>query len=397
MKDSVQANVPSDPYLFSGYPHRALWLQHGEAEPVIFTLEVDLQGRNEWTKLREIEVPARSTRFVDFTPAESGAWVRLFTNRNCSCATALFQARGEDSRTAQSAKIFDGIATPGQESVSGGLLRTLGGDKRTLGFATTDAYYELNPDLSLRLSQDAMAAQKLRQDMAIPKGVLIADSASALYVDEKGRRWRLPKGDSFFEDSKVVGNGRVDREVVTERDLFNCHGTFYELPAESSGGFGKIRPIATHNRHIQDYASFRGLLVLSGIAADAKGAHIVRSDDGKGALWVGAIDDLWQLGKPRGKGGPWMDSPVKAGEPSDPYLATGYDRKRLMLHHSSSQPVGFRLEADLTGNGDWCEFTTFKVKPGETLEYTFPDAFGAYWLRVVTDSDTTATAQFSYE
>ena len=57
--------------------------------------------------------------------------------------------------------------------------------------------------------------------------------ARVLYVDDAGRRWRLPKGDEAFDTLTSAGAYRVDREVVTERDLFNCHGTFYELPAEN--------------------------------------------------------------------------------------------------------------------------------------------------------------------
>jgi hypothetical protein len=34
--------------------------------------------------------------------------------------------------------------------------------------------------------------------------------------------------------------------------------------------------------------------------------HIIRSDDGKAAVWAGTIDDLWKLGKPSGTGGPWL-------------------------------------------------------------------------------------------
>ena len=37
------------------------------------------------------------------------------------------------------------------------------------------------------------------------------------------------------------------------------------------------------------------------------------------------------LGKPRGDGGPWKDTKVKAGTASDPYLMTAYDRKSLTL------------------------------------------------------------------
>ena len=192
----------------------------------------------------------------------------------------------------------------------------------------------------------------------------------------------------------------VSFNVVLENellDLFNCHGTFYELPAESSGGFGKLRPVATHNRRLKDYATYRGMLVISGVTDDARGKHIVRSDDGKAALWLGAMDDLWKLGKPRGTGGPWRDTSVKAGIPSDAYLASGYDRKRAMFSHSSQAAVAFRIEADITGNGQWVSFATVSVKAGEKKEYKFSDAFAAYWLRVVADRDTTATAMFTYE
>jgi hypothetical protein len=37
------------------------------------------------------------------------------------------------------------------------------------------------------------------------------------------------------------------------------------------------------------------------------------------------------------------------------------------------------------------------VKPGKPLEHDFPDAFAAYWVRVVSDKDTTATAKFVYD
>ena len=43
------------------------------------------------------------------------------------------------------------------------------------------------------------------------------------------------------------------------------------------------------------------------------------------------VDDLWRLGKPRGIGGPWKNTEVKAGEPSDPYVMTAYDRKQVNL------------------------------------------------------------------
>jgi hypothetical protein len=40
---------------------------------------------------------------------------------------------------------------------------------------------------------------------------------------------------------------------------------------------------------------------------------------------------------------------------------------------------------------------TFTLGAGEKLEYTFPDAFSAYWIRFHSDKDCTATATLTYE
>ena len=238
-----------------------------------------------------------------------------------------------------------------------------------------------------------------------------AGDADSLYADgtstsgsrssgaaHPARRSAASKGDATFDASGVLGDERVCREVCTERDLFNAAGTFYELPAENAGGFAKVRPITTHNRRIKDYASYRGLLVLSGLTDDAKAReHIIRSDDGNAALWVGAVDDLWKFGKARGVGGPWKNTTVKAGETSDPYLMTGYDNKRLVLSHTSNETVKIRVEADIAGTGVWVLYREFSVAPGQRASHSFPDAFSAYWVRVSADKPTVATAVFYYE
>ena len=381
--DAVQACVASEPFLFSGYAHRSLHLAQDGAEPLAVTVEVDARGDGKWTRLREITVPAKGAAWTEFH--EPGAWVRLVPVRDAARVTAMFHYRGEDQRTAEASPIFDGLGTG---ATSGGVLLTRGGGFKTLRFIHDGAAYDLDGELNLRAANDAAGAEWIAKNAAIPATTLTADAASAFWTDAKGVRWRLPRGER-------TGGARVCREVCTERNLLNAFGTFYEMPADNAGGFPKIRPIATHNRAISDYASYRGLLVMSGVAGDAKGAHIIRSDDGKTALWVGAVDDLWQLGKPRGIGGPWRDAIVKAGVPSDPYLCTGYDKKRLTL--TSSAAGKFRVEADFTGTGTWAEVTTLMALPDMLIEYKFPDAFGAYWLRLVSEQDTMATAVFTYE
>ncbi len=264
----------------------------------------------------------------------------------------------------------------------------------------TEGCYTLDARLALRRDADAIEGLKwMRHNVAIPRGVFEIDAASVVIAEADGRRRRLPKGDPAFDRPGPLGPERVCREVCTERDLLNVGGTFYELPAENAGGMARVRPIATHNRRIHDYCSYRGLLVISGVAADAPrdNRHIVRSDDGRCALWLGAVDDLWQLGKPRGTGGPWRDTAVRADEPSDPYLIAGYDRKRLVLSHSEPRTIAFRVEADFCGTGAWAPVCELTVPPGAPFEHVFPDAFAAYWIRIVPGAACRATATFHYD
>jgi hypothetical protein len=88
---------------------------------------------------------------------------------------------------------------------------------------------------------------------------------------------------------------------------------------------------------------------------------------------------------------------VKAGVPSNAYLATGYDQKRLIHSHTSKEPMNFRLEADFSGTDAWVEVIQLSVGAGKPLEHRFPEAFGAYWLRLIAEKDSTTTATLVYE
>jgi hypothetical protein len=123
----------------------------------------------------------------------------------------------------------------------------------------------------------------------------------------------------------------------------------------------------------------------------------VVSADGKAAVWVGVIDDLWKMGKPTGSGGPWKNTPVKANVPSDPYLIGFYDKRKLTLSHEAKEPVTFKLEVEPIGHGPWMLYKQITVEPGKTLDYTFPDTFQARWIRFSTDKATTANAWLRYE
>lgn len=397
VNEPVRAGRPSEPYLFDGFDRRMAHLTHGESAPVTFTFEVDRAGENRWTLLRRVTVPARGYRWIEFTPGETGAWVRVTADRDCARATVFFHYAYADLRTAEPDPIFAGLARPDDADTSAGLVWARGENRRTLLYAAAGALYELDGQLALRRLDDPKTLAWMRERLAVPADALEVDAASLIYTDEAGKRWRLPKGDAAFDRHGAAGPARVAREITTERDLLNAHGTFYELPANNAGGIAMVRPIATHNRRIHDFCSWRGLLVLSGVAADAAGPRIVRSGEKGAAVWLGAADDLWKVGKPRGIGGPWRNSPARAGRPSDPYLMTGYDRKSLQLSHDQSETVQVRVEVDLTGTGLWRTYRTFAVPPGEALEHRFPAAFQAYWARTAADRDCLATAVLVYE
>ncbi len=197
------------------------------------------------------------------------------------------------------------------------------------------------------------------------------------------------------EEINGLGPARICREVATERDLLNVHGTVYELPARNAQGLAKVRPIATHNLEIHDFCSHNGLLFFTGLDSETESDHILRSPDGKAAVWAGVIDDLWKLGKPRGLGGPWKNTSIEAGIPSDPYLMTGYDKKSFQIEANADATI--RLEVDVDGTGAWVAYESFKIKKGAVIDGEFPIEFSAYWVRAVSDTSTRATVQFRYE
>jgi hypothetical protein len=326
-------------------------------------------------------VPAGAYEPVVFKTGESGAWVRVAVDRDCPRATAFFQYSNRDDRRDSADPIFAGLGDGAE-----GWVWARGENRKTLLYSAKDALYELDGDLSLKRLDDPKTREWMEQNFAPPKDAIELDRSSAIYIDERGKRWRLPRGEG--------GGARIAREVSTERDLLNVAGTFYELPSNNAGGIAMVRPIATHNRRIGDFCSYRGLMVMSGVKAGASGERIVRSPDGKAALWVGVSDDLWKFGKPRGQGGPWDQAVVRAGQPSDPYLMTGYDRKLMAIRTAS--PAKVRVEVDITGTGLWQPYRTFDTSE-ISVQHHFPDGFNAYWIRFVADRDSVATASLKYD
>lgn len=108
------------------------------------------------------------------------------------------------------------------------------------------------------------------------------------------------------------------------------------------------------------------------------------------------IDDLWKLGKPVGRGGPWLETRVKAGEVSDPYLMTGYDQKTMTLSHTSTNPVIFDVEVAIN-HEQWVPYGSFEVLPGQSVDHHFEKGYQAHWMRVRSSQATVASVQLLYE
>ena len=420
LREDMQANQISDPYLFSGYDYRQLHLSHTSSHDVDFVLEVDRLGNNRWEPLRTITVrPGEAVSHV-FTSAEAGAWIRLICAEAARGVTANFQYRNRDLRHAQNDSLFAGIATapapaaevklPAAEvklpAASYAVMRSLAYNKLGIVAAVHPSgddlgYYEMNQAMEIVPVENPQAAKQIVAAVAQPAGTICVDDASVIVVED-GRRFRIPKRQGYegseertpAAPSGGTGIARVCREVATERDLLNVHGTFYELPARNAQGLAKLRPIATHDLEIHDFCSHNGLLLLSGIDGETHSENIFRSSDGRVGVWAGVVDDLWKLGKPRGVGGPWKDTQVTRDQPSDPYLMTAYDEKRVSL--LSSVDAAIRLEVDVDGTDLWLPYRTFSLRADEAIEHEFPTGFSAYWVRAISDTDTTATVTFTY-
>ena len=365
--------------------------------------EVDKKGDDNWDLLKKEIVSPHQSAYIDFEEKDAGEWIRVASNRDARL-TVHFSYTGKEIRSPAPDPIFKGLLEIGDDDKSGGLLYGLGDDRKALGisakYSGEDAgYYELNAEMLLVKKEDNITKSFIDKRFSIPSGVINIDESSVLIIDDQQRRWRLPKGSGKYDSLIKGAQLRLCREVATERDLFNCHGTFYELPAENADGFAKIRPIASHNFRIHDYASYRGMLIITGVDTEIgmNNPHIFISEDGKSAIWAGVIDDLWKMGKPRGHGGPWKSTEVKAGQPSDPYLIGFYDKKTMTLSHSCDKMIHFTVEVDPSGQGPWMNYMEIDVSPGETFKHQFPDNFAARWIRFTTNKDCLSTAWLAYQ
>lgn len=414
IKDSVQANVTSNPYLFAGFDRRILHLiNHGKSN-ASFVLEVDEKGNDKWKTLQKIELTPGEYQPIIFDGTAKGEWIRIKTNNACVLSAVFHYTQKARTQNPADEKLFEGLAGISDQKVIAGKLYSNRNNFNLSCYASVnengkgidstqkefDKYsFKFKDGISDSTSRVVLKTSVPYSNIKDEKGGVLwtEDDASIILNTKKNGKLRLPKGNAAFSAFKT---GRVVRELESERQLANIHGTMYELPLETAGTeprFRMMRPVASHNLQIDDYNTWNGLLLMTGIKPDAKdGEHIALSDDKKAAIWMGAIDDLWKLGKPVGKGGPWKNTSVKANKLSDPYLMTGYDSKTLTLEADRETRITVSLIVSQYIN-EPVIYKTFDLKPGQPVTYKFPDGFSAHWVMVSADKDCKATAQLIYE
>lgn len=404
LEENVKANTPSIPYLIAGFDRRLAHLyNHGE-KPIRITMEIDVNGNNNWKEFKVITLDKKSYACEILDTSLKAEWIRLTTDTSAKLTASFHFTDAHLNDSSKREKLFSGLAdidykgpvshaklysnkTNYNLSVFSGTIEK-GQFKETDHLEFTKFNFEYTPNIT-----DSTAARAKKV-----KNIWSEDKASII-LQAKNYRLRLPKGNGSYSEILPSGTARSIREVESERELANIGGTFYEIPLFKVGQeplYKMMRPVSTHRKQISDFNTWNGLLVLSGIKKGVKGPHIYSSNNENASLWFGGIDDIWHFGKPVGEGGPWKDTQVKAHKLSDMYLMTGYDKKSIELWADKDVEISMWIHINHYLEKP-IKYKVFKIKAGQKLEYEFPKGFSAHWIQLQSNKDCIANAWLKYK
>ena len=183
-----------------------------------------------------------------------------------------------------------------------------------------------------------------------------------VYTEANGewKRYRLPKASHCFDHMWQTEWPRI-REVDHERFIMDCHGMFYELSTWAyDNHIWGVRPISTHLWVHGDFCTWRGMLCSARITPARTAAPITwRASRNRACISARPTTSGGLASRPAGaaSGGKMRSA---AGETSDPYLMTGFDKKVLHLCNGADSAARFVLEVDFLGNGKWMTYDKFR-------------------------------------
>jgi hypothetical protein len=88
-EEEVDPDVPSDPFLMTGFDQKVVHLMNRGDEELVFTIEVDVLGNGRWDTFETIQVQPGGYEHYEFPEAYSAHWVRVRINKK-SMVTVQF-------------------------------------------------------------------------------------------------------------------------------------------------------------------------------------------------------------------------------------------------------------------------------------------------------------------
>lgn len=405
--DQVKANEPSAPFLFNGFARRIV---HMAGSPnTSFRLELDIRGNGQWTHYQTFRLGELGYVNHIFPETLHAQWIRVILDRDSNKTSVAFHYSDTRSHDPSGVgrELFSALMDADSTDPTPSIYMFPAKKNRNLEIVRKEdnqiTYAELEAETfdytSINGNEDLKKKATIKPVFTVDEASVVLQVSERIDGKTSKHVLRLPKGSAAFDNAFSEGWPRDEREIESERTLANIHGTIYEVPfwiVGQSPLFSKMKPICSHNKRIDDFATWRGLLWLSGVKNDARASeNIFKSRDGKIALWAGSVDELWKLGKPIGRGGPWKNTSVKAGVASDPYLMNGFDKKTLTLETDRDCTVHVDVDFDL--HSGFHRHKSFELKAHQPHTYVFPSGFAAHWIRFISSADVKATAWMDYE
>ena len=182
----------------------------------------------------------------------AGEWIRLKTDRDVRIGDGLFPLLLRVIAAADPSLLRQPAAAGRQTRQSEGILQSAAGATMPLGFAATvideSPARPRKPATTCWAKTCGSAARRRRgrEELAHELGAA-ARLRGGRRVGHHAEPRRPPLSPAqgrrdVFSRPAASGWRRGIREVVTERNLMNIHGTFYEMPRREAGGLAKIRP-----------------------------------------------------------------------------------------------------------------------------------------------------------